>query len=71
VCLYTYPPFVARQQLSKNIIEATNAHATTEELLDAFFYASHVASKESMLSVLHRTSSLKLLQYNLDFLVTP
>jgi hypothetical protein len=36
VCLYLYPPIVARQQLSKNITAAMNTHATIE-LLDASF----------------------------------
>jgi hypothetical protein len=32
-----YPFIVARQRLGKNVTAATNAHATTEELLDASF----------------------------------
>jgi hypothetical protein len=35
VCLYVYPPIVARQQLGKNVTAAT--HATIEEFLDASF----------------------------------
>jgi hypothetical protein len=27
VCLYVYPPIVARQRLGKNVTEAANAHA--------------------------------------------
>jgi hypothetical protein len=38
VCLYLYPPVVARQRLGKNVTAATNTHATIEELLDASFY---------------------------------
>jgi hypothetical protein len=45
VCLYMYPLIVAREQLGKNVIAATNTHATIQELLDASF---------SMLSVLYK-----------------
>jgi hypothetical protein len=49
VCVYVYPPLVARQRLSKNspivarqrlggnVTAVTNTHATVEELLDASF----------------------------------
>jgi hypothetical protein len=35
VCLYVYPPIVARQQLGKTVTAATTTHRTVEELLDA------------------------------------
>jgi hypothetical protein len=37
VCLYVYPPIVARQLLGKYVTAATNVYATIEELLDASF----------------------------------
>jgi hypothetical protein len=37
VCLYVYPPSVARQRLGRNVTAVTTAHATIEELLDASF----------------------------------
>jgi hypothetical protein len=37
VCLYVYPPIVARQRLDKNVTAAMNACATIEELLDISF----------------------------------
>jgi hypothetical protein len=37
VCLYVYPPIVARQRFCKNVTAATNAHATIEELFDESF----------------------------------
>jgi hypothetical protein len=37
VYLYVYPLIVAKQQLCKNVTEATNTHATIEELLEASF----------------------------------
>jgi hypothetical protein len=37
VCLYVYPPIVARQRLGKNVTAAKNTQATIEELLDASF----------------------------------
>jgi hypothetical protein len=37
VCLYVYPPIVARQRLGKNVTAAINTHATIEELLDTSF----------------------------------
>jgi hypothetical protein len=55
VCLYVYPPsaarqelgknpsIVAKQRLGKNFTAATNAHAITEELLDASFYMQSVS----------------------------
>jgi hypothetical protein len=42
VCLYVYPPIVARQQLGKNVTAATNTHATIGELLNASFYMRSV-----------------------------
>jgi hypothetical protein len=39
LCLYVYPPIVARQRLGKNVTAATNTHATIE-LLDAFYMRS-------------------------------
>jgi hypothetical protein len=35
VCLYLYPPLVARQQLGKKVKAETNTHATIEELVDS------------------------------------
>jgi hypothetical protein len=43
VCLYTYPHIVARQRLGKNVIAATNTHATIEELLEASFSVRSVS----------------------------
>jgi hypothetical protein len=37
VCLYLYPPIVARQRLCKNVIAAAITHATIEELFDTSF----------------------------------
>jgi hypothetical protein len=37
MCLYAYPPVVARQWLSKNITTAMNTHTIIEELLDTSF----------------------------------
>jgi hypothetical protein len=37
VCLYVYPPIVARQRLGKNVTTAKNTHAAIEKLLDASF----------------------------------
>jgi hypothetical protein len=37
VCLYVYPPTVARQRLVKNVTAVTNTHVALEELLDASF----------------------------------
>jgi hypothetical protein len=54
VCLYVYPPIIARQQLSRNITAAMNTHATINELLDA----SLSISKESRRLILTRTSCL-------------
>jgi hypothetical protein len=57
LCLYLYPPIVARQRLNKNVTAATNTHITVEELLDAFFcYAVRAVSKENRRLVLPRTS---------------
>jgi hypothetical protein len=35
VCLYVYPPTVARQRLGKNVPAATNSRPKMEELLEA------------------------------------
>jgi hypothetical protein len=35
VCLYVYPPIVARQRLDRHVPSAKNTPATKEELLDA------------------------------------
>jgi hypothetical protein len=35
LCLYAYPFTVVRQRLGKNVIAATNTHATIEEFLNA------------------------------------
>jgi hypothetical protein len=35
VCLYKYPPIVARQRLGKNATAATNTQAKIDELLEA------------------------------------
>jgi hypothetical protein len=37
VCLYVYPPNVARQRLGKHVTAATNTYATIKEILDASF----------------------------------
>jgi hypothetical protein len=37
VCLYVYPPIVARQRLDKNVTATTNAHGVIEELLEVSF----------------------------------
>jgi hypothetical protein len=37
VCLYVYPPIVARQRLGRNVTAVTNTHATIHELLYALF----------------------------------
>jgi hypothetical protein len=37
VCLYVYPPIVARQWLGKNITLATNANEIIEGMLGASF----------------------------------
>jgi hypothetical protein len=34
VCIYVYPPIVARQRLGRNVTAVTNTHATVEKLLD-------------------------------------
>jgi hypothetical protein len=36
VCVYVYPPIIARQWCSEHIPTAVNTHATIEELLDMF-----------------------------------
>jgi hypothetical protein len=48
VCLYVYPTNVARQRICKNDTEATNTHATIEELLDTSFSMLRVVSKEAV-----------------------
>jgi hypothetical protein len=58
VCLYVYLPIFARQRLGKEVIEATNTHATIEELLDVSF---------SMRSVSYQR---KVGDYFSEFLVT-
>jgi hypothetical protein len=37
VCLYVYPPVVARQRLGKDVAASTNTHEIIEELLEASF----------------------------------
>jgi hypothetical protein len=37
VCLYVYPPIVARKRLRKIVTTATNTHSTIEESLDPSF----------------------------------
>jgi hypothetical protein len=37
VCLYVYPPVIARQWLSKNVTAAMNTRAKIEELLEVSF----------------------------------
>jgi hypothetical protein len=36
LCLYVYPPIVARQRLNNKVTAATNTRSTAEELLDSF-----------------------------------
>jgi hypothetical protein len=43
VCLYVYPPIVARQRLSINVTVAMNTHPKIEELLDASFSVRSVS----------------------------
>jgi hypothetical protein len=54
VCLYSYPPIVARQRLAKDVTAATATHATriVERVV---FYAVHVLSNESRRLGLPRT----------------
>jgi hypothetical protein len=37
VCLYVYPPVVARQRLGKCVAVVMNTHVIIEELLDVLF----------------------------------
>jgi hypothetical protein len=37
MCLYVYPPIVARQRLGIEVTAETNSHETIEKLLDALF----------------------------------
>jgi hypothetical protein len=55
VCLYVYPPIVAKQRLGKNVTAATNTHATIEELLGASFSVGSM-SYEGKEAILPRTS---------------
>jgi hypothetical protein len=48
VCLYVYPPFVARKRLGKNVTAATNSHATIEELLDVSSYVPSVSYQRNI-----------------------
>jgi hypothetical protein len=44
VCMSVcFPPFIAKKRLDKNIIAATNTHATIEELLDGVFSMQSVS----------------------------
>jgi hypothetical protein len=54
VCLYVYPPIVARQELGKNVTAATNTFAI-EYVVDVSFYVVRVVSEESRRSVPSRT----------------
>jgi hypothetical protein len=58
LCLHVY---VARQRIGVNVTAATNTHATIEELLDAFFYATRIVSKESRRFILPKASFRSLL----------
>jgi hypothetical protein len=45
--LYVYPSIIARQQLSRNVTEATKAHATNRRIIGCIvFYEVHAISKE-------------------------
>jgi hypothetical protein len=43
VCLYVYPPIVARQRLGKNVTATTNTQVTIDELLDSSFSMGSVS----------------------------
>jgi hypothetical protein len=47
-CLYMYPPYIAREWLSKNVTVAMNAHATVEEMLDALFSVRSVSYQRNI-----------------------
>jgi hypothetical protein len=48
VCLYVYPPIVARQRLGKNVNAATNIHATMKDSLDASFSMQFVSYQKKI-----------------------
>jgi hypothetical protein len=59
VCLYVYPPLVAKQRLSKIVTAAMNTQATIEEFLDASF-----SIKKNRRLILPGTSCIrKILQF--------
>jgi hypothetical protein len=59
LCLYVYPPSIARQRLCNNVIEATNTHAEVEGIVwRVVFYAVSIVSKGNGRLVLPRTSFL-------------
>jgi hypothetical protein len=57
VCLYVYPPTVARQRLGKNVTAETNTHAN-KRTVGRVFYAVGVVSKECRRIVLPTTYCL-------------
>jgi hypothetical protein len=48
VCLYVYPPIVARQRLGRNVTQTTNTHATIEEILDESFSMRSVSYERTL-----------------------
>jgi hypothetical protein len=48
VCLCVYTPIVARQRLGKIVTEATNTHATIEELLGESFFMRSVTYQRTL-----------------------
>jgi hypothetical protein len=58
VCLYVYPPIVARQRLGKNVTAATNKRNNRRIVGRVVFCMVRVVSKESRRLVLPRTSCL-------------
>jgi hypothetical protein len=49
VCLYVYPPIIARQWLNKNITVAVNTHAKIELLDLSFCILCHIKGKYAIL----------------------
>jgi hypothetical protein len=48
VCLYVYPPIIARERLGKNVTAAMNTHATIEELLEVSFSTRFVSHQSKV-----------------------